>query len=136
MNVVVDEKVAVLEVLPLRNTVSRDQKIDFAFRCEFGRTFLGTWRESAQDAAHVAADAGHRGSVGTGAADDGAVNAKRVPRPCGNVAIQVVCRVGEGREQQDLPVARVYRRTHLVGNYPLERRQLRVTVGCDKASSG
>ena len=64
------------------------------------------------------------------------MNAEGLLRPRRNVAIEIIRRVGEGREQQDLSIVRVDRRADLVGDDPFESRQLRVTIRRHKASGG
>ena len=64
------------------------------------------------------------------------MNAEGLLRPRRNVAIEIIRRVGEGREQQDLSIVRVDRRADLVGDDPFESRQLRVSIRRHKASGG
>ena len=73
MNIVIDEVVAVLEVLAFRNAICGDQKIDLSLRRKFGRAFFRLRRESTQNAAHISAHTRQRRPVRSGAADNCAV---------------------------------------------------------------
>jgi hypothetical protein len=58
VDVVVDEPVAVLQVLAFGDAVGGDQQVELALVGEFGRALLGARRERGEDAAQVLAQAG------------------------------------------------------------------------------
>src|SRR3546814_2962845 len=102
VDVVIHEEIAVLKVLAFGNAVRADEKVNLALARHFLRPLLGAGRKGAQDRTHIRAQAGQAGFVRAGAADHGEVDAKRRMRPARKLAVQIVRRVGEGREEQQL----------------------------------
>src|SRR5438034_6209813 len=98
MDVVVDEVVAVLEVLTLRNAIGADQDVDFPwFFGKDGGFFLGARGEereegleivSATESGFRAASAGHFASV----------HAPALEEAGGQVFVKIIGGVGEGGE--------------------------------------
>ena len=127
VDVVVDERIAVLEVLTLGDAVGGDEQIDLALFGKVRRAFLGAGREGGQDAGQVLAEFGQRGLVMARPGDQGAVQAKFVQRPGGNSPIQVVGGVGEGREDENLAVVGVDRLTTLAADDLAEGVELGVS---------
>src|SRR3546814_9560524 len=113
-DVVIHEESVVLKVLAFGNAVRADEKVNHALARHFLRPLLGAGRKGAQDRTHIRAQAGQAGFVRAGAADHGEVDAKRRMRPARKLAVQIVRRVGEGREEQQLEVIAVDRRINLV----------------------
>ena len=81
VDVVVDDRVAVLEVLALADAVRGDQQVDFAVAGEVLGTFLRAGRERRDDADEVLAQVGQRRLVVAGAGDKGRVQAEFLLAP-------------------------------------------------------
>ena len=89
VNVVVDQVVAVLEVLGFADTVGGDQQVEFAFAGKFVWPLLGSGRERGEDAAQVLAQVGQCGLVAAGAGDKGGVQTQFLQRPGVNFVVQI-----------------------------------------------
>ena len=76
VDVVVDDGVAVLEVLAFADAVGGDQQVDFAFTGKVFGPLLGAGREGRDDAGEVLAQVGQRGLVVAGTGDEGRVQAE------------------------------------------------------------
>ena len=107
VDVEVDDRVAVLEVLALADAVGGDEQIDLAFLGQVLGTFLGAGREGRDDAGEVLAELRQRRLVVARAGDQGGVQAEFLQAPRGKLAVQVMGGVGEGREDQQLAVVGV-----------------------------
>ena len=75
VNVVIDQPVAVLKVLPFADAVGGDQQVQLALNRKFFGALFGTRRERCQDAAEVAAQ-GQGRLIAARARDQGALNAQ------------------------------------------------------------
>jgi len=71
MDVVVDDRVAVLEILALADAVGSDEQVEFAFSSEVLGTLCGAGREGRDDAGKVLAEVGQRGLVVACTGDEG-----------------------------------------------------------------
>ena len=76
VDVVVDEPVAVLEVLAFGDAVGGDEQIELAFAGEVLRALLRARREGGEDGGEVLAQAGQRRLVAAGAGDERGVEAE------------------------------------------------------------
>ncbi len=107
MDVVVDQAVAVLQVLALRDAVRGEHHVDLTLGPLLVGEVLGPRGEAAQ---HVLeSEPGDPEGVGPAAiaGDLGALEAQLVLERAGQLVEQVVHRVGEGGEDQHLAVAGV-----------------------------
>ena len=116
MNIVVDERVAVLEVLTLRDTVGSNEDIDVAllFR-EKQFTLLRYRREEGQDGVEVIMDVRHVG-LGATTGDETGVHAVLTEDSIRQNLIEVFSRVAEGGEDDNLLVLSVDRMTPFVAD--------------------
>jgi hypothetical protein len=105
VDVVVDDRVAVLEVLALAHAVRGDEKVDFAVSGEVFGTFLRAGGECRDDADKVLAQVGQCRLVVAGAGDKGRVQAEFLLCPPGKLPVKVLGGVGEGGEDEELAVA-------------------------------
>ena len=132
MNIVVDQIVAVLQVLTFGNTVRSNQNVDFGRIVRHEHIFaLGNRREAGQHMIERCFQAANgRFAVRTSG------NHRRVQSMArfhmgADLIIQVVCRVRKGRKNDDLPVARIDRMGDLIVQQLKERLELAVMRRCD-----
>jgi hypothetical protein len=135
VDVVVDEPVAVLEVLTLGDAVGRDEQVQLAFVGKLLRTLLREGREGSEDGSQVLAQPGKRGLVAARAGHEGGVDAVLLLRPWSELVIQIMGGIGERSEDDDLTVAGVDRAATLGLDDLAECRQLGVTRSIDLAGS-
>ena len=95
MDVIVDEKIAILKVLAFGDAIGRYQQVDLTFCCKLRRALLRAGRERAEDRAHVVAQARQGSLVCTGSGDDSGVEPERFLRPGGQFPVEIIGRVGE-----------------------------------------
>ena len=81
MDVVVDQEVAVLQVLTFGNAVCGDQEVDLSLFRKLDGALLRPGRKRAEDCAHIRPQVSDGGLVGSGAAHDGSIDAQRRLRP-------------------------------------------------------
>ena len=81
MDVVVDDGVAVLEILAFADAVGGDQKVEFTFAGEVLGPLFRAGREGRDDAGEVFAEVGQRGLIVAGAGHKRAVQAEFFLRP-------------------------------------------------------
>ena len=137
MDVVVDDGVAVLEVLALGDAVGADEDVQLARL--FGvdqRLLLGKGREQRQQALEVVglAAAGHGaqcGVRGIAAGDLAHMYLVGLDQKVGEVVVEVVRGVGEGREDQHLAIAGIDGRAELAGDLRFEVLELGVVLRGD-----
>ena len=128
MNVVVDQIVAVLKVLPLGDAVRSDKDIDLAgFVRQDQMLFLRPRREQRQQGLKVVALL-QRALRRVGAGDHAAVQAVRLEKRSRQVGVEVLRRVREGGEDQNLAVAGIERVRDLAGDDVLQMLQLGVIL--------
>ena len=122
MDVVVDQVVAVLQVLAFGDAVGADQDVDFAGLVWIDRClFLGTRREQGQQTLEIVAlaAAGHCSESGRGGLATGdlacmyLIDAQQIT---GQVVVQVIGRIGKRSEDQHLLIAGVDGRIELAGD--------------------
>ena len=117
MDVVVDQIVAVLEVLAFGNAVRGDQDVDLVVVVrEEKRLFLGKRGEEREDGVEVHLELRNRGTPVLRAGDHGRVQAELFLRERRDVLVEVGGRVGERGEDQDFPVAGIDRILDLLLN--------------------
>ncbi len=90
MDVVVDQPVAVLQVLTLRDAVGGNQQVNLALGRHVGRALFGARGEGRQHAAHALAKAGQGGLNASAAGDQCSVNAQCGFGPGCEVGVQVL----------------------------------------------
>ena len=141
MDVVVDEVVAVLQVLAFGDTVGADQQIDFVrlVRQHHGFLFRARREQGEQFLKIVAALVGAAFDGGlrrTLAGDLGAVKSELGQQLWREVCVQVIGGVGKGGEDQHLLVAGVDGVFDLAEQLRLEVLQLSVVLRRDLAHRG
>ena len=97
VDVVVDDGVAVLEVLALADAIRGDEQIEFAVGGEILGAFLRARREGRDDAGEVLAEVGQRGLVVAGTGDKGRVQAEFLLRPARKLADRDIGRCRQTR---------------------------------------
>ncbi|MDT4859983.1 hypothetical protein FQZ97_945170 [compost metagenome] len=117
MNVVVDQPVAVLQVLTFGNAVGGNQQIQLAFLGHVGRALFRAWREGRQYGCQIGTQAGDRSLVAAGAGDQGRLHTQGFIGPGGELLVQVARRVGKGSEDDDLAIARIDRALALISEH-------------------
>ena len=86
VDVVVDEPVAVLEVLAFGDAVGGDEQVELAFAGKLLRPLLRARREGGEDAGQVLAQVGQRGLVAARAGDQRRVQCRASPWPTAQAA--------------------------------------------------
>ena len=127
VDVVVDQPVAVLEVLAFGDAVGGDEQVEFALVGVFLGPLLGPRGERGENRGQILAQAGERGLVAAGAGDQRRVDAEVCLRPRGKLLVEITGGVGEGGEDDHLAVAGVDRVAALVLDHLAQGRQLGVT---------
>src|SRR6185437_10114308 len=95
VNVVVNEPVAVLQVLALGNAVGGEEQVEFALAGKFPGPFFRARRKGGENRGKVLALAGKRSLISTRAGDERRVDAERCLRPRGKLIVEVTGRVRE-----------------------------------------
>ena len=127
VDVVVDDGVAVLEVLAFADAVGGDEQIEFPFSGEILGTLFGAGREGRDDADEILAEFGQRGLVVAGTGDEGGMQPETLLCPRGKLLIEILSRIGERGEDDDLAIARVERLTALALDDAAEIAELGIT---------
>src|SRR6185295_6950381 len=133
VDVVVDQPVAVLEVLAFGNAVGGDQQVEVAFGGEFLGPLFGAWREGGEDRREIAPQLGQRRLVAAGAGDEGALKAKIRLGPGRELLVEVAGGVRKSSEHDDLAVLTIDRVTALVRDDFAEGGELGVAFSGDLA---
>ena len=108
MNVVVDERVAILKVLALADAVGSNQQIDLSLGVGIDLSAFFRHRgESRQEIVQIRARPGQSRFVGSTASNKCAMNSQLVPRPIDKMGIEILRGIGEGGENDDLLVSGV-----------------------------
>jgi hypothetical protein len=113
VDVVIDKVVAVLQILTFSDAIRCDQQVQFPLAGQVVGAFLGTCRESGQDAGKIAAEAREVGLIPSCSHNERGMKAQSLECPWCELLIEVLGRVGEGREHNDLAVAGVKRNSCL-----------------------
>ena len=136
MDIVVDDAVAVLQVLAFGNTVGRDEHVDvLALEPRIRNVAVLRYRaEAGNDLVHVVANALDRAAGALRAASDLSDLEPIALLDVGaDVLVEVVRRVSKRRKDQQLLVARVYGVLNLVRDDAPELGQFRVMLGIDRS---
>ena len=137
VDVVVDHVVAVLEVLAFRNAVRRDQDVDLVRPPRHQHVPpLRTRRKAGEDRVEVGPQTRRRRASVNRARDLRRLEPELRLCRARDVGVEVVRRIGERREDQDLPVAGVERMRDFLPDQVQERLQLRVVRGRDVRHEG
>ena len=134
VDIVVDDAVAVLQVLAFGNTVGRDEHVDvLALEPRIRDVAVLRYRtEAGDDFVHVVANALDRAAGALRAASDlSGLEPIATLHIGSDVLVEVVRRVSERRKDQQLLVARIYGVLDLVRDNAPELSQFRVMLGID-----
>ena len=131
MDVVIDEPVAILEVLAFGNAVGGNQQIQLTFPGHLRGPLFGSRREGGKDGAEIPAKTGQGRLVPAGAGDQCRLYAERFLRPSGKLSVKVLGCIGECGKYDDLAVAGVDRAAALGLDHLAQSGELGVTRGVD-----
>ena len=132
MNIVVDQIVAVLQVLTFGNTVRGNQNVDFGriVRHEYILA-LGNRGEAGQHIIERCFQAANGRFAVRTAGNHRRVQSMARFHTSADLIVQVVCRVRKRRKNDDLPVARIDRMGDLIVQQMKERLKLAVMLRGD-----
>ena len=134
VHVVIDHAIAVLEVLPLRNTIRRDDNIYLALPLGKSDGFLRTRRETAEDILEATARPPLPSDAVAGARHLGARQAMGPEQIRRQLVVQVGRGVGEGAENKYFSVTRIdLARSGLLRDQCPQLAELGIPIGGHRA---
>ena len=125
-DVVVDQPVAVLEILTFGDAICGDEQVEVTFVREFIGSLFGLRCERGENRGQVLTQAGNRRLVAARAGHQRRVDVKGCLRPRGELVVEITGRVGEGGKDDHLAVAGVDRVPALLVDHLAQGRELGV----------
>ena len=131
VNVVVDQAVAVLQVLAFRNAVGGDQKVNVGAIRHQGGFVLRAWREAGQHVVQVRLEFGDGGAALHRSGDQRSVQTVLFPGKCADMIVKILRCIGKCREYDDFFVAGVDRMLDFFRYCIQQHSQFAVVCRCD-----
>ena len=131
VDVVVDEPVAVLEVLALGDAVGGDEQVELALAGKLLRALLRARCERGEDRGEILAQPGQRRLVAARAGDQRGVDAERRLRPRGELVVEVAAVSAKAVKTITLRLPGLIGLRHLLFDHLAQRRELGVAGGID-----